>query len=267
MNNEKDNFPQEQEEEKKKKRFPVIFFTVIGILLILGGAAYTGYHFYTVYEAQQQKPEVTHTVEQIETLVDNPIDFETLQSQNGEIYSWLIVPGTEVDYPIVQNEYDDSFYLKHSALDKSWLDSGAVYTEMHNSLDFTDRVTVIYGHNGYGNTMFTTLHNFEDEEFFKDHEFFYIYTPDSKLTYEIVSAFKYDDRHIMNSFDFSDDEVFLSFTDMIMNPESTNKNVRESLGKTFTVDDNVVVLSTCITHQRSNRYLVCGVLVNNEKTN
>ena len=136
-----------------------------------------------------------------------------------------------------------------------------------NTTSFNDRVTVIYGHNGYGDTFFTTLHNFEDAQTFDENEYFYIYTPNSKLTYQIVSAFKYDDRHILNSFNFQSNNIFEEFIAMIQNPTSTNKNVRENLDKEITVNDKIVVLSTCITGQKNNRYLVCGVLISNEKTN
>ena len=101
-----------------------------------------------------------------------------------------------------QSPTDDYFYLRHSAYDKSYVSSGAIYTELSNTTTFKDRVTVIYGHNNYGDSMFTTLHKFESKDFFDSHPYFYIYTPTSRLKYQIVSAFKYDDRHIMNSFNF-----------------------------------------------------------------
>ena len=127
-------------------------------------------------------------------------------------------------------------------------------------------MTVIYGHNNYGDSMFTTLHKFESKDFFDSHPYFYIYTPTSRLKYQIVSAFKYDDRHIMNSFNFQNNGTFEEFIKTIKNPQSTNKNVRSKLDKDITIDDNIVVLSTCVTNQKSNRYLVCGVLVDDEKT-
>lgn len=260
INNEKNN---------KNRKSARILLIIIAILLIVFGAVYFGYYLYGQYSAQREEEDISsiaQTTEATESLADNPIDFESLQSQNDEIYAWINVPGTKVDYPIVQNAVDDEFYLKHSATDKSWSSSGAVYTESVNTKTFRDRVTLIYGHNGYGDTMFTTLHEFEDSDFFDEHEYFYIYTPDSKLTYQIVSAFKYDNRHIMNSFDFQDNAIFTDFMNMIQNPDSTNKNVRKELDKEMTINDNIVVLSTCITNQKSSRYLVCGVLVNNEKT-
>lgn len=268
----KDEYSEEYEEEYSNRRGAKILLIIVGVVLIVFGAAYSGYYMYSQYSAKQESHE--YTVVQTETTaavsgkkVKNPIDFKSLKKQNDEIYAWIKVPGTKVDYPIVQSAASDEFYLKHSAINKKWTASGAIYTEMINSTTFKDRVTVIYGHNGYSDTMFTTLHNFEKKEFFDKHSEFYIYTPKAKLTYRIISAFKYDNRHIMNRFQFLDNAVYADFQKMLLNPNSTLKNVRENLDKPLTLDDNIVVLSTCIKNQKSNRYLVCGVLVNNEKTN
>lgn len=254
---------------KNRKRSVLI---ILAMLMIVFGAIYTGYYVYTQYEARREQPTApTVTVTEEDTTaktgkVKNPVDFDSLQKQNDEIYAWIKVPGTKVDYPIVQSAVDDDFYLKHSAYDKSWIASGAVYTEMCNTHSFKDRVTLVYGHNGYGDTMFTTLHKFEEKDFFDKHEYFYIYMPSRKLTYKIVSAFKYDDRHIMNSFDFQDNAVFGSFLMMIRNPVTTNKNVATDFKRDFTLNDKIVVLSTCFINQPSSRYLVCGVLEKDEKT-
>jgi len=257
----------EKNENSRKKREILV---LIAVLMIVFGALYTGYYFYTQYEAKHEQPSITVVTEEKTSesggTAKNPVDFKSLQKQNEEIYAWLKVPGTKVDYPIVQSAVSDDFYLKHSAYDKSWLASGAIYTEMSNTKSFNDRVTVIYGHNNYGDTMFTTLHRFEDRDFFEKHEHFYIYTPEKKFTYKIVSAFKYDDRHIMNSFDFLDNNVYYSFLDMIRNPLTTNRNVARNITREFTLRDRVVVLSTCIKNQPSSRYLVCGVLEKDEET-
>ena len=257
-----------EENKRGSKRAALI---IIAIILLIIGCSVLAYRLYTDYTAEQGQQEISSiaaSTTQIEVVkAENPIDFNSLQKKNSDIYAWIKVGGTKVDYPIVQSPETDEMYLKHSAIDKSWVASGAIYTEMVNTKSFNDRVTLIYGHNGYSDTMFTTLHKFEKKDFFDKHQTFVIYTPTSKLTYKIVSAFKYDDRHIMNSFDFQNDDIFLEFLDMIQNPASSNKNVREDLGRELTTNDKVVVLSTCITNQRSSRYLVCGVLESNEETN
>ncbi|MCD7723455.1 MAG: class B sortase [Clostridiales bacterium] len=197
---------------------------------------------------------------------ENPIDFSALTESNSEIYAWIQIEDTNIDYPIVQSANDDEFYLKHSAANQSYSASGAIYTEMVNSTDFSDPVTLIYGHNGYGSTMFTTLHYFEDEDFFNEHEYFTIYLDGRKLTYQIISAFEYDDRHIMNSFDFSDSAMLLSFQQMLQSPEATVKNVRQELDVELGEDSKIVILSTCISGKEDYRYLVSAVLVKDEVT-
>lgn len=261
----------DENKKNSRKNGIRIIFIIIAILLILIGAILIAQNFIDTKRAEAEKENLT-TISSITTSgnqakAENPIDFGMLQSKNEDIYAWIKVPNTNVDYPILQSGVSDDFYLRHKAENKSYSSSGAIYTQSLNTKTFKDRVTVIYGHNGYGDTMFTTLHKFEDTEFFNANGEFYIYTPNEKLTYQIVSAFKYDDRHIMNSFDFQDNDIFYQFLVMLQNPKSANKNVREKLDHGLTTDDKIVVLSTCITNQKSSRYLVCGVLIKNEETN
>ena len=256
-------------EDKSRKKGRIVLI-IIALLLIIFGSVYLGYYLYTQYVASQNDEIASSiaatTTAADEKLADNPIDFKSLQKKNDDIYAWLKVPGTKVDYPVVQHSDNDDFYLKHDAYSKSWSSSGAVYSELGNLKTFGDRVTVLYGHNGYGDSMFTTLHRFEDKEFFDKHEKFYIYMPHRKLTYQIVSAFKFDDRHILNCFDFNNNKVFRDFEAMIQNPDTNNQHTRKP-DHELTLDDNIVILSTCFTNQRSNRYLLCGVLIKDEKTN
>lgn len=197
-------------------------------------------------------------------LLENPVRFADLQAVNPDIYAWVYVPGTEVDYPVLMSSEDEpeDFYL-HRNIYKEYEYQGVVYTQKLNSKDFTDRVTVIYGHNMLNNSMFSTLIDFLDEDFFNEHDVFYIYTPGHILTYKIVSAHQYDKRHLLNSFDFSDDEVFLDWQKMIQNPKTFRCHVREDID--LSLEDRFVTLSTCI-NSGKNRYLIQGVLICDEPT-
>lgn len=257
----------EEKKDNKKKYISLLLIFIIAFVAVFC----TVLTVIKVYNKQSPAPEPEKTVtsQQItdNRIVENPIDFDTLQKQNDEIYAWIKIDSTEVDYPIVQNRHDDSFYLRHKAEDKSWSASGAIYTELANSKDFYDKITVIYGHNGYADSMFTTLHYFEKEDFFNNHPYFYIYLPNRRLTYQVISAFKYDDRHLLNSIDLADGTQLENFYNTIQNPTSSLKNVRTQLDTQIDTSSKLVVLSTCITNQKSSRYLVCGVLVKDEKTN
>ncbi len=185
------------------------------------------------------------------------INFDNLQKRNKDIYAWITIPQTGVDYPVLQSyEEDDDFYLNHN-LDREWDINGSIYTEKHNSLDFTDPVTVIYGHEMLDGSMFNTLHKFSDKEFFEKNKYIYIYLPDKVLTYTIVSAYKSDDRHILNSYDFSKKEVFEDYLEGVMKPKSMMENHRKI---ELTTDDRIITLSTCMGNEKNYRYLVQGVL-------
>lgn len=242
----------------------VAIFVIVFLVLFFG--VYFGINLYNQYMINRPVETTTQPTTTTDNRVENPIDFDSLTAMNSDIYAYIKIDETKVDYPIVQSPDSDEFYLKHNAEDKSWSASGAIYTESHNKKTFDDKITVIYGHNGYGDTFFTTLHKFENKEFFDAHPYFYIYTPDRKLTYQVISAFKYDDRHIMNSFNFADKAVLEEFQQELLNPTSALKNVRENLECEINAESRIVILSTCITNQKSSRYLVCGVLVNDEQT-
>lgn len=260
------------ESEKSSRRYFAIIVIVISVL-ILAGLGYLGRMWYLDYASEKSGKEIESFISETESsqesttllLKDNPVDFDALQKKNSELYAWIKVPGTRVNYPIAQSEDDDFFYLHHDYL-KNYLFAGTIYTEMCNSKNFRDPITLVYGHNMYASegTMFTTLHNFEDQKFFDSHKTFTIYTRGHILTYQIFSVFKYDDRHIMNSFDFSLDNDLAAFQETMLKPYSDLKHVRD--GVSLDKDSKVVVLSTCCSGDRSVRFLVCGVLEKDEPT-
>ena len=87
-----------------------------------------------------------------------PIDFATLWQTCPDAYSWIRIPNTQVDYPVCQMvEGDQSFYLNHRA-DKVAEFAGAIYSENYNRRDYTDPVTVLYGHDMSNGSMFQNLH-------------------------------------------------------------------------------------------------------------
>lgn len=190
-----------------------------------------------------------------------PVDFAGMWQINEDVYAWITVPGTVIDYPILQHATDNTYYLNYN-IDGSYGYPGCIYTENLNSKDFTDNNTVIYGHNMKNGTMFAGLHKFEDASFFEENTKVYIYTPEKELSYTIFAAYIYDDRHLMYSFDFSDSQVYATYLEDIQNMRSMNALIREDI--TVTAEDKIVTLVTCIGNQPSKRLLVQAVLEEGE---
>lgn len=262
--------------KRKGKRPAVIALSVLLVVLIavgVGGFAYVAWQQGEMDRAAQQQantpepatPEQVQPAQPEDSRVQNPINFAELKEQNPEVYAWIYVPGTDVNLPVVQSTTDDNFYLNHN-IDGDYAVEGAIYSQSMNAADFSDPVTVLYGHNLVNGSMFSTLHYFENEDFFAQHDTMYIYTLGHILTYKVVSAYQYDDRHILNSFDFSDPSVVRTYFDYVMAPNSLVENVRQ--GVTLQTTDKIVQLSTCTdtVNHTDTRYLVTGVLTDDQPT-
>ena len=119
---------------------------------------------FTYQDAASMVPAVSNETP-VPVEYDCPIDFDALWETNKDVYAWITIPGTVIDYPILQHETDDSYYLNYT-IDGVEGYPGCIYTERVNSKEFTDNNTVIYGHNMRNGTMFTDLHKFRDADFF-----------------------------------------------------------------------------------------------------
>ena len=251
---------------KKNKVILTVVITVL-VLLIAGSGGYILFKNINNQQSSKKYNDLASSfaniteasVEQKETSSNakaNPIDFASLKKQNTDIYSWINVSGTEVNYPVLQSATNDNFYIDHG-VDKEYSFAGAIYSQFCNKLDYSDRVTVLYGHNMADNSMFASLHSFEDADFFNSHSEMTVYTPDIQLDYTIISAYVFDDVHIMNCYDFSKDEVYRDFLDGVLHPHSISSNVRE--GAQLDINDKILILSTCLNYGEG-RYLVVGKL-------
>ncbi len=260
----------EMEHVRQKPRRVLLWILIVALVLVAAGAGVFLLREWLPngFDADPYKNPSSGSAaspsSQEATLRDNPIDFAAIRADNEDVCGWITVPDTQIDYPILQSSRDnDDFYLDHN-LKGNYDINGSIYIQRINSYDFSDPNTVIYGHNMRNGSMFQNLHHFRDHEFFLSHDTFYIYTPHHILTYRIFAAYRYDNRLILNSFDFSDKEEYQRYLDACLNPASMIRDVRE--GVSVTTDDRIVTLSTCINDARY-RYLVQGVLIDDEETN
>lgn len=185
-------------------------------------------------------------------------DFAALKEQNGDIYAWIEIPGTGVDYAVVQNAVDD-YYLKRN-LDGSEGYPGCIYTNACNAKDFSDYNTVIYGHNMKDGTMFASLHKYEDKAFFAENQLIYIYQEDRTLTYRVYAATAYNDDYLPTVYQLTSYSGVDAFIQTVNQGKYADGllNLNEELQ--IAEGDKIITLSTCIKGQDTKRFLVIGVL-------
>lgn len=194
--------------------------------------------------------------------VEIPIDFAALQQQNPDVYAWIQVPGTEVDYPILQSSNDNTYYLNHT-IDGEEKKEGAIFTENYNTKTFEDPNTVIYGHDMKNGSMFQSIHKYMDRSFFDNNRDIVIYMPDQILHYKIFAAYLTDNKHLLMNYNFWSKDEYQQYLNSIFSMRDMNAFIDTSTE--VTTEDKIITLSTCYAGISNQRYLVQAVLVSIEK--
>ena len=190
-----------------------------------------------------------------------PVDFERYGKITGDMYAWITIPGTNVNYPIAQSAENDSQYLRHDLYGK-FANSGTLFTEhVYNTKTFNDPVTVIYGHAILDGSMFGSLQQlYSDEDTFERYDDIIIYTPEKELKYKVFAATPYDSTHILYHYDrFKDTGKVDEFLESVYTSREFSVNISDDKADG---NDKILVLSTCLKGNYSKRYLVLAKLEN-----
>ena len=238
---------------KKKKAVSILILALVGVIAVLLVL------WMKKAPPDTAPPEEVLPVAETATGYESPIDFAKLRKQNPDIYGWLTIPGTEIDYPVLQNSEDDYLYMYHN-VDRKDDKNGALFTEHeYNGNDFSDPVTIIYGHHMKSGAMFGNLQQIYTDDF-EGHRDVVIYTPEEELHYQVFAAVPYSNRHILYYYDkFQMHEAVVEFVDELLDIRAIGATVDD----TFTVEegDRLLVLSTCLQGDNTKRFLVVGKLV------
>lgn len=202
------------------------------------------------------------SAEEEEQPLQIPVDFNELWKQNSDIYAWIHIEDTPIDYPILQKVEDDDYYLNRTVEGKTGL-PGSIMTEYsYNSSPFQDPVTVVYGHNMLNDSFFSHLVDYQNEEFRNAHSTIEIYTPDHIYTYRVFAAVTYDNRHILDTYDCKTTEGYQAFLDSLYDLRIMPTWIENPL--TVTTDDRIIILSTC-NGVFDQRFIVGAVLVDEQQ--
>ena len=189
------------------------------------------------------------------------VDIEKLKKDtNPEIYAWLYIPQTEIDYPVLQHEdrVEDGYYSDHN-MQGDPDPKGALFTQYFNKKEFKDFLTVIYGSNNSDGTMFSKLNLYRDPEFFKSNPYMYIYTGDKILVYQTFAAYEYDAVHLILYYCTNLDWMYVQYIDKLHEMPGIGSNVDESAWPNE--NDRLLTLSTHITGNEDKRFLVQAKLI------
>ena len=212
------------------------------------------------------------------------VNFDGLNRINSDVIAWIYLENEDLSYPILYS--GDDYYL-HRTIEKTRSVNGAIYMQGNNSPDFSDDITIIYGHNMRNSSMFGKLKNFKEKKYYKKHPYFQIITEDGMAyRYKIFAFFdiKGNEGKMIDVafFDSEDPETYITemvpvegategstqMESVIVNSEHTYENFLQVIKERnmlqtdieVTDEDRLVELFTCST-DKGNRFTVYGVKV------
>ena len=182
--------------------------------------------------------------------------FAQLTSVNPEAIAYVYAPGTKLDEPVVQTG-DNATYLDKTFEGGNQPLLGTVFMDMDNKKDFSDRLTWLFGHargsQVEDNRMFNDVNFYDNQEYFNQHPYVVVETPERKYYYEAMGLVIVPETTAFYRTSFLDDEDFTTQLRNIYEAARTkNPNIK------INASDKYLVLSTCREEDetiRSNLYL------------
>ena len=183
----------------------------------------------------------------------NGVDHDFLKIMNENYVGYIVIPGTEVDYPIVQGD-DNSHYLRYDYYEKESI-SGCPFLDCRQAPDFSEFNSTICAHNQKDKKMFGTLDRYRAQEFWEANPYVYIMTPEGSYRYKIFSV--YDQYYV--------DVIFSPhFPTETSKKELIDLALERSIYKTdveVKTTDHILTLYTC-TEDTEVRFVVQAVCEN-----
>ncbi|MBP5266049.1 MAG: class B sortase [Lachnospiraceae bacterium] len=183
-------------------------------------------------------------------------EYEEFLAQNPDLVGWLTIQGTSVDYPVVQKTDDNEYYLDHS-FDGTENSAGTIYVDYRSDIVNPTTNTMVYGHNMKNGTMFGSLKNYLQEDFFKEYRYIQFNTIYEHRLYQVVSVglseVAYQDENGYRYYNFiqaNNMEEWQEFVDNVSSLAIYQSDV------TLSPSDEILTLSTCNSYTEDGRLFI-----------
>lgn len=180
--------------------------------------------------------------------------YEELYAQNPELFGWIEIPGTLINYPVMHTPDDPEKYL-HADFDGEYSFSGIPFMDADCFPDCGNYL--LYGHDMKNKTMFTAILGYRRKSFWTEHPTIYFDTLTQPGEYQVVAAF-YDkvhqqDENVFKYYkctDLTDEEDFNYYVSNVMSMALYDTGIDVAWG------DSLLTLSTCSYQTDNGRFVV-----------
>ena len=214
------------------------------IILCLCGFIYSSYEIIMWNFNVEENSKINDKLNEKVTVTkkDNKyeIDFKSLKEINSDTIGYVKVKNTNIDYVVVKGT-DNEYYLKHN-FEKKWNIAGWIFGDYHNKFDGSDRHLIIYGHNTKDGSMFGTLTNILEADWYKNthnHKVLLV-TENGTYQYQVFSTYSIVPEDYYINTQFKNDSDFAEFIKVLKSRSIYDYGVDVS------EKDKILTLSSCI---------------------
>lgn len=179
-------------------------------------------------------------------------DLAVLQKDNPDCVGWVSIPGTPIDYPVMQSKVEPEFYLKHD-FERNYSEYGLPFLDSRCDWNGSGNL-IIYGHHMNDGSMFSALLNYESEDYCAGHPEIMLETRRGAEVYRVAAVLRAPGSYapgewsIFNCIDLDEQDVW----------EIANRRLYDT-GVEFSPGDGLLTLATCEYSQRNGRLAVIAV--------
>jgi sortase, srtB family len=245
---------------KNKSPMKKIIASLVAVAIVALGGLFL-YKTFLAPTDQASETKVAQTTQKTDTISAEEKEYLTnkfsgLLNTNSDTIAYVYAPGTELDEPVVQTT-DNSTYLDKRFDGGHEPYMGTVFMDTDNKKDFSDRLTWLFGHARGSKVgdhrMFNDVNYYSRQDYFDEHPYVVIETPERKYYYEAVAMIIVPEETAFYRTSFDDDKDFQTqLTTIYETAEVKKPNVKVS------AKDKYLVLSTCREEDetiRANLYL------------
>lgn len=246
-----------------KKRTCYVGIWIFTLLLILSVIMIAG-HYVSEKKAEKDFNHLSEIVEEAKETEEIRLGTEDVQSplkryqelfdMNNDMYGWISIDGTNIEYPVMYAPDRKDYYLKRN-FEKGYSSYGVPYIAEHCDPRLPSDNLIIYGHHMKNGSMFSDLMKYEDKDFFLTQNTINFDSLTETVVYEIIAVFKtavYDDSGF-KYYLFTDAETKEEFDTYVA--KCKELSLYET-GVSAEYGDKLITLSTCEYSRKNGRMVV-----------
>lgn len=180
-------------------------------------------------------------------------DISLLKEKNPDCVGWVSIPGTGIDFPVMQN---GDFYLKHD-FEGSYTDYGLPFLDERCGLDTSDQL-IIYGHHMNDGSMFSALLNYADEDYCAAHPEIVLETEQGAESYLVSAVIREKGSYVDGEWNLFD-QINIGLDSFHSLVENLSKRRLYDTGRELVFGDRLLTLVTCEYSQNNGRLAVVAV--------